>query len=326
MHGSGMISSPELSRNLQAGADNVALFTEILATVTMPIIVLMALGSFIKRKLDLNVRTLSRLLVNVLLPCALFHFLTSAELPLGEVWTTVWFTVLQFLVLVLLGWGVAALLRIQDELRPIVGLAAAFANSGNFGLPVAQLAFPPDYLLHQTLVVSLHSILIIPYGVLLLSRERGSVLQSARTLILSPMMLAVFAGLVVKALEVDLPAIVARPVELIAQAYISIALFTLGAQLSDSRLSLPGLPVWLAVGLRMLVAPALTWGILLVIGVEPQLVDLLVVAAAAPVGLLLAIFCTEYQRAPDTAGAMVLVSTILSPVVVSAWIWLMRVT
>ena len=304
----------------------MSLFVEILTTVTMPIVVLMALGSFIQRKLDLNVRTLSRLLVNVVLPCALFHFLTSARLPLAEAWPTVWFTILQFLVLVLIGWGAAALLRIQEDLRPVVGLAAAFANSGNFGLPVAQLAFPPDYLLHQTLVVSLHSILIIPYGVLLLARERGSIAQSIRTLLLSPMMLAVFAGLLVKALEVDLPILVVHPVELIAQAYIAIALFTLGAQLSDSRFSMPGLPVWLAVGLRMLIAPALTWAVLSVVGIEPQLLDVLVVAAAAPVGLLLAIFCTEYQRTPDAAGAMVLVSTILSPIVASAWIWLMRIT
>ncbi|MDA7946039.1 MAG: AEC family transporter [Hyphomicrobiaceae bacterium] len=304
----------------------MTLFIEILTNVTMPIVVLMALGSFIQRKLDLNVRTLSRLLLNVLLPCALFHFLTSAELPLGEVWPTVWFTILQFLVLVMIGWGLAALLRVQDELRPVIGLAAAFANSGNFGLPVAQLAFPPDYLLHQTLIVSLHGILIIPYGVLLLARERGSIAQSLKTLLLSPMMLAVFAGLLVKMFEINLPALVVRPVELIAQAYVSIALFTLGAQLSDSRFSMPGLPVWLAVGLRMLVAPALTWGVVLALGFEPQLIDLLVVAAAAPVGLLLAIFCADYERRPDVAGAMVLVSTVLSPIIVSAWIWLMRVT
>lgn len=302
----------------------MSLFVEILTTVTLPIVVLMALGWLVQHPLRLNVRTLSSLLLNVILPCALFHFLTNADLPLGEAWPTVWFTLLQFSVLTALGWGIAMLCRIPKDLQPVVGIAMAFANSGNFGLPVAQLAFPPDYLLHQTLIVSLHSVLIVPFGVMVLASSNGGVLASLKALLVSPMILGVVAGLIVKGFEIQLPQLVTFPIELVSGAYISIALFTLGAQLAETRFSLSHGPVWIAVALKMLLAPALTWGMLLFTGVEPQLADLLVVAAAAPVGLLLAIFCTEYQRAPETAGAMVLVSTVLSPFTVTAWIWLMR--
>lgn len=300
------------------------LFLEILTTVTLPIVLLMAAGWLAQLWLDLNVRTLSRLLLNVILPCALFHFLTSAELPLSEAWPTVWFTVLQFVALTAIGWGMAAICRVPPEIRPIVGVAMAFANSGNFGLPVAQLAFPSDYLLHQTLIVSLHTVLIIPFGILALSRANGGVLQSAKTLFISPMILAVVAGLVVKGFQIELPNLVTHPVKIVSGAYISLALFTLGAQLAQTRFSLAHGPVWLAVSLKLVLAPALTFAVLQAIGIEPVLSDLLVVAAAAPVGILLAIFCTEYERAPDAAGAMVLVSTIISPLSVTAWIWLMR--
>ena len=61
------------------------LFAEILTTVTLPIVVLMALGWIIQHTLVLDVGTLSKLLLNVILPCALFHFLTTADLSLGEV-------------------------------------------------------------------------------------------------------------------------------------------------------------------------------------------------------------------------------------------------
>src|SRR5690606_2423073 len=120
----------------------------------------MALGWFVQWRLKLDLGTLTRLLINVVLPCALLHFITTAELPLAEVWPTVWFTVLQFIVLTALGWGIARLCRLPAEIAPVVGLAAAFANTGNFGIPVAQLSFPPDYLLHQTVIVSLHSMMI----------------------------------------------------------------------------------------------------------------------------------------------------------------------
>jgi len=302
----------------------LGLFLDILVTVTLPIVLLMALGWLIQRRLALDVGTLSRLLVNVILPCALFHFLTSAELPLREVWPTVWFTVVQFFCLTAIGWAIAALLRMPSELRPVIAVAVAFANSGNFGIPVAQLAFPPDYLLHQTLIVSLHSILIIPYGVLLLASRAGSLLESLRAFFTSPMIIAVAIGLLVKGLEIELPNLVTHPVKIIAGAYIAIALFTLGAQLAETKVTVTNGPVWLTTALKMLLAPALTWAFLAVAGFEEGLSDLLVVAAAAPVGLLLAIFCGAYNRAPDFASAAVLVSTVLSPFAVTAWILLVR--
>lgn len=303
----------------------VTLFLEILTTVTLPIILLMALGWIVQKKLSLDLRTLSRLLLNVILPCTLFYFLTSAKLPLLESWPTVWFTVLQFIVLTAIGWGIAIICRMPHDVRPVIAVATAFANTGNFGLPVAQLAFPPDYLLHQTIIVSLHSLLIIPFCVVALAQSNGGLVQSVRALLVSPMIIGVVAGLVVKGFEIELPHLVTHPIKLISGAYIAIALFTLGAQLAQTRFSLGHAPVWLGVGLKLLLAPLLTWGVLLFLGFERQLSDLLVVASAAPVGLLLAIFCTDYDRTPDAAGAMVLVSTILSPLTVTAWIVLLRV-
>jgi len=304
----------------------VSLFIEILTTVTLPIVVLMALGWLVQRRLSLNVRTLSRLLLNVILPCALFHFLTSAELPLSDAWPAVWFTVLQFACFTAIGWAIAVLLRVQADLRPLVALALGYANSGNFGLPVAQLAFPADYLLHQTLIVSLHSIVIVPYGVLLLAQKSAGLAQSIRALFTSPMIIAVAAGVVIKGLDIEMPQVISHPIKIIAGAYIAIALLTLGAQLAETRFSMSNGPVWLGVGLKLLLAPVLTWGALLLTGFEPGLVDLLIVAAAAPVGILMAIFATEYERAPDVAGAMVLISTVLSPITVTAWIWLVRLS
>lgn len=302
----------------------MALFAEILTTVTLPIVLLLALGWFVQWRLKLDLATLTRLLVNVVLPCALLHFLTTAELPLAEVWPTVWFTVLQFVVLTALGWGIALLCRLPAEIAPVIGLAAAFPNTGNFGIPVAQLSFPPDYLLHQTVIVSLHSMLIVPAGVLILAGQRGRLSDALKALFTSPMIIAVIIGLVIKGLEIELPFVIAHPIRIVSGAYIAVALFTLGAQLAATRVRFASGAVWLTVLLKMLLAPALTWVALRFTGIEPVLSDLLVVATAAPVGLLLAIFCAEYKRAPDVASAAVLISTVLSPIIVTGWILTVR--
>lgn len=302
----------------------MGLFAEILTTVTLPIIMLMALGWFVQTRLRFDLSTLTRLLVNVVLPCALLHFLTTAELPLVDIWPTFWFTLLQFALLMGIGWGAAALCRLPEDYRPVIGLAAAFANSGNFGIPVAQLAFPADFLLHQTVIVSLHSVLIVPAGVLILAGRRGGLGDAMKALLTSPMIIAVAAGLAIKALEVELPFVLAHPIKIVAGGYISIALFTLGAQLAETQFSLTQGAAWLAVGLKMLLAPALSWVLLWIAGIAPELTDLLVVAAAAPVGILLGIFCSEYKRAPELASAAILVSTVLSPFFVTGWILAVR--
>lgn len=303
----------------------MALFAEILTTVTLPIIVLMALGWIIQWRLKLDLPTLTRLLVNVVLPCALLHFLTTADLPLAEVWPTVWFTILQFIALTALGWAIARLCRLPAEIAPVIGLATAFANTGNFGIPVAQLSFPPDYLLHQTVIVSLHSMMIVPAGVMILAGERGNLRDAFKALLKSPMIIAVVVGLVIRGLEIELPFVIAHPVEIVSGAYMAVALFTLGAQLAATKVRFASGAVWLTVFLKMLVAPAVTWVVLSFTGIEAELSDLLVVATAAPVGLLLAIFCAEYKRAPDLASAAVLISTVLSPLIVTGWILAARV-
>ena len=55
------------------------LFTDILLSVTLPIVALVALGFGAQRKLKLDVPSLNRLIVFVVMPAFLVHFLSSAN-------------------------------------------------------------------------------------------------------------------------------------------------------------------------------------------------------------------------------------------------------
>ena len=78
--------------------------------------------------------------------------------------------------------------------------------------------------------------------------------------------------------------------------------------------------------LKLLAAPALTLGLAMALGMPRDLTDLYVVAAATPVGVLLALFCAEYGRQPRFVSGAVLISTLLSPIVVTGWILFMRLS
>jgi predicted permease len=305
------------------------LFTDILMNVTLPIVALVGLGFGAQWKLRLDVPSLNRLLVFVIMPAFLIHFLSSARQPISELWPTIYFTAIQFVLLILLGWLAAKLFRLPMEFAPILAMATVYANVGNYGIPLVKLAFPERFMLHQSVITSMMTMLIVSVGAWMLApkREETGVLVRLKIAFETPVVPAVLVGMALRAAEIRLPAIVATPLELIGSTFPPLALFALGAQLAETgRGVLKVGPMSLLLVLKLMLAPALTWGLAIALGISDDLTELYVVAAATPVGVLLALFCAEYDRQPRFVSGAVLISTMLSPIFVTGWILVMRLT
>lgn len=300
------------------------LFGAILADITLPIVAIMALGYGLQGTLKLDIGSLNRVQLYVVAPAAILHFLSAADVPLATVWPTAWFTVGQFFVLVALGYVLARIMGIAGGLAVVTALCAGYANSGYFGIPLAQLAFPPEYLLHQAVIMSLHTVLIASVGVALFAGRGADFGAVAKTVLYSPLIWSVIIAVALKGFEIRLPELIALPIKLIAGAFTPLALFTSGCQLyGAARAVAPG-PMVMAVFLRLLIAPGLTWVAAKALGFSDMDTAFLVVAASAPIGMLLVIFSTQYRAHPENASAAVFVSTALSPLVVTAWVLVTR--
>ncbi len=303
------------------------LFTDILMNVTLPIVALVGLGWGAQLKLKLDVPSLNRLLVFVIMPAFLVHFLASARQPIGELWPTIYFTAVQFGLLMAVGWFAAKLFRLPAEYAPILAMATVYANVGNYGIPLVKLAFPESFILHQSVITSMMTMLIVSVGAWMLApaRTEKGMLARLKMAFETPVVPAVIVGLGLRAADIRLPPIVATPLELIGATFPPLALFALGAQLAETgRGALKAGPMSLVLLLKLLLAPALTWALAIALGMPDDLTDLYVVAAATPVGVLLALFCAEYNRQPRFVSGAVLISTLLSPIFVTGWILVMR--
>lgn len=303
------------------------LFTDILMNVTLPIVALVGLGFGAQRRLKLDVPSLNRLMVFVIMPAFLIHFLSSARQPISELWPTIYFTAIQFAALMLLGWIAAKLFRLPAEFAPILAMATVYANVGNYGIPLVKLAFPESFIVHQSVITSMMTILIVSVGAWMLAPKRAETGLLARLAVAfeTPVVPAVILGLALRAAELRLPPILAMPLELIGSTFPPLALFALGAQLAETgRGELKAGPMSLVLALKLLLAPVLTWALAIAMGIPADLTELYVVAAATPVGVLLALFCAEYNRQPHFVSSAVLISTLLSPIVVTGWILIMR--
>jgi hypothetical protein len=77
--------------------------------------------------------------------------------------------------------------------------------------------------------------------------------------------------------------------------------------------------------LKFLVAPALAWGLCSYMGFPRDITNVIVVATATPVGVLITIFAAEYKTEPEFISTAVVISTALSPLFVTGWILATRI-
>jgi hypothetical protein len=300
------------------------LFLEILTGITLPILGLVALGYGVQKRLGFDIATLTRMQVYVLLPGALVYFLSSANLPLQSAWPVVWFSLLHFLFLFAIGFGIAIAMGMNRNVAGLMGIVALFSNSGNYGIPLIQLTFPADYLLYQTVVLSLHSVLIAPLALIAFARTGEGQPGVWKTLFGSPLVPAAVLGYLLKGFEITLPTVLSVPLKLVSEAFTPMALLLLGIQLAAIETKVRKTPLALSLFLRLLLAPATAWGFAALLGFPPDLIAFFVVSAAVPAGVLIAIFAAEFKAEPGLASMMVFISTVVSALAVTLWVYAVR--
>jgi predicted permease len=261
------------------------------------------------------------------MPAFFVHFLTSGKQPISVVWPVFYFGIVQFLVLIPIGWLLVIVLRLRSGLGPVMGLAAAYANVGFFGVPVTLLAFGADYLIYQSVLAALMAILTCTVGVWMLAPDRGDILTKFRTVFETPLLPSIALGLALRGFEVELPPLIGQPMQFLGSIFTPLALYTLGAQVAATSIGrIEWGPQLLVVLLKFIVAPALSWWICLTMGLAPDLTSVIVVASATPVGVLISIFAAEYKTEYEFISTAIVISTALSPAFVTGWILITRLT
>lgn len=302
------------------------LFIEILNRVTLPIVVLVAIGWALQGKLRLDVGTLNRVQMYVVMPAFLVHFLATGKQPFSAIWPVFYVGVVLFLFQIPIGWLTTMIFRQRPSLGPMMGLGTAYANVGFFGIPVAQLAFGSDYLIYMSVMTALMTILICTVGVALLAPSGGSKLGKLKTAFETPLIPSVILGLTLRGFNVEIPTVVAQPMQFLGSIFTPLALYTLGAQIASAKIvTFEWVPQILILILKFLIAPLLAWGVCSYMEFPRDVTNVIVVAAATPVGVLVTIFATEYNTEPEFISTAVVISTALSPIFVTLWILATRI-
>ena len=163
--------------------------------------------------------------------------------------------------------------------------------------------------------------LLLPYYSL---RQYESWLRLAKEVAVNPVIIGSAIGMVFSALQWRVPGPMDQTLDWIAQTALPLAMLTVGATLEASRIRTQGLLVFIACFLKLIFLPALTLLILSKIGIRGESLAMAVILFASPTAVISYIMTKEMKGDEDLASAIVMATTVVSPLTMTLWVVLLR--
>ena len=278
------------------------------------ILVVILVGYLVTRRRMLTERGASEvttLLIKLVTPCVIINsFLGSAD-RLGA------YELLMAVALPVLWMGIALGLSLlcfrkePEERQKVLRFATLFSNTGFMGIPLVQGIVGDTGVIYASFGVVVFNILCWTYGYSMMS---GGAKMNLKTLLLNPGVIGLAFGLPIYFLGLKLPAVVSEPLGLLADLNTPLAMLVIGTYIAGADLHsfMSDMAVYRASFLRLIAAPLIYLGLLLVIQPGETLFVSTMVQAATPVAANTVLFAVQYKRDSELASKLVAVSTVLS--------------
>ncbi|MEN7538595.1 AEC family transporter [Aurantiacibacter flavus] len=270
---------------------------------------------------------------SIAIPCLLFT--TMARIDLSQSFDT------GLIVSFYLAAGVCFLLGIfssralfnhQPGRSVALGFSSMYTNALLLGLPITAVAFGRDATTSNFAIIAFQAPVCYLIGVSAMeaanSGGRG-LLRTATTTVFrilrQPHIFSLLAGLGLNLISVSLPDYLAKPLNMLGDAALPVALFALGGVLT--RYSLRG--SWRETGMVVIIALVINPALTLIFGrwfglTQAALNSAVLTAAMAP-GMNTYMFANIYRTARDVTANALLVGTAISAITTPLWIIILTV-
>jgi len=303
-------------------------------SIVLPIFALILAGWIARKTGALSenaTREVNRLVVYLALPALLFDIMANAK-P-AEIWQPGFMAAFTAGCAVIfcatLFWRIAKGRHLADA--AIDGLNASYANTGFIGFPLV-LSLIGDTGMAPVLISTILTvcvlfavaIILIEGGLQSETRRRDIAIKTARSLAKNPLLVAPALGALVMFSGVTLPTPVHAFLKLLGGAASPCALIALGLFLAGTRAgetSARATTTSIIVGLKLIAQPAVTWVIAApLLNLPPAATHTAVLLAALPTGTGPFMLAEFYGREASLTGRVVLASTVLSVLTISAYL------
>ena len=298
------------------------------ADIFVQMVILFTVGAtgYAAKKLELMDedfdKKLSKLILNTSLPAMIIASVLTADSlpPVSQVLWAIGVSCLSYLVLIAVGFGVTAALRIPHGRRGVYRFMLVFGNTGFLGFPVIFAIFGAQGLILATIFNLAFNCLVFTVGVWFLAQdnEYGVKVRMSPRAFLSPSIIACAAALVLTLLGVHGVPVVGEALDALGSFTTPAAMLIIGSSLANlpARQLLAGPRLLVASAFRLLVTPALIWFVFHFFVSDPLLLGVLVVISAMPVATNGTMLSYQYGGDSKTIAQGTFITTVCSLVTI----------
>lgn len=289
----------------------------------LPIFFLILLGVAMRRWFGLREDfwpQLDRLIYYVFFPALLFNSLAHFKINLSAATPMLLVAALYMGAGIVLGYLAKFLFRAPDRVFAAT-FQASFRFNSYVGLAVAGGLHGQEGLAAIGLLMGFMVPVANVASVLMLARHSES--HWLKEILLNPLIIATGGGITFSLLGLSLPALFNTTLGLLAQASLPMGLIAVGAGLRVQGLNSRRGTLWYGVLVKLLLLPAIAWGLASVFGLEGVYLHIAVLMAALPVSTVAYVMARRMGGDGDTIAAQVMLSTLLAVLTLPLWLLLM---
>lgn len=313
----------------------------VLVDILGPILLMIGFGALLRWKYEVDLASLSKLNIYLFVPAFVFDKVSNTVLSWADMGGIVAITVIQAATLGALVWWIGRLAGASRKTLAAIAIAVMFYNSGNYGLPLAELAYRDKGGGEvQAFVLMTQNVLTFTIGLAIAAwAHTGGVGKGFVALLKMPILPTLGAALLARWYlnghpDRHLPQVISETARYLSSALVPLALVTLGAQLASNPRWPRWKPISLVLLLRLIVGPiqmaALLFGLhwlgrrfggpWLATDLWPWPAELLILTAGVPTAVNTLLITLELEGDADLAADGVFWTTVFSCATIPVWL------
>lgn len=283
--------------------------------IILPVLIVFLIGYIGQKLISFDIRTISKVSLYLMSPFLAFRTFYTTALTMDYLYICL-FAVLLILLLFIITWIWARLLKAERSEVSAMMLGAVFMNSGNYGAPVVLFALGSPGFHVAVIIMVLHSLFMNSLGIFFAAiggKGKATVGQALKNVFQMPVLYASIFGIVLQLIQVHVPKAIMNGVDLVADASIPLVMLVLGMQLAAiSKTRVQYRFVTSVSFIRIIISPLVATAILWFMPLSDLIKSVLIIQAAMPAAANTTMLALQFDTEPDLVSFTTFVTTIIS--------------
>lgn len=285
---------------------------EIFTTVVLPVFLVAGVGFLLNRLRTVPPGPLSQVALYALTPALTFSALYRSQVSLQDSAQISALVMLLALANFVLSWSIVRLAHMERSLASAFYLSTMFMNSGNYGLPIALLAFGELGLQKALVFYIVQTVLAGTVAVYLAARSSAVGASALASVLQQPLPYAALLALFLRLFDISPPVAILRAAQLLGDTALPAMLLVLGIQLSTGWTIEEPPALGLAVVIRLVISAFLAIALAMLLAMDNLTQKVIIVQSSMPTAVFTIIVATEFGARPRFVTSAVVTSTLLS--------------